>query len=64
MHFTIDYRRKGTKQWNPWRFCGAAKVATWKDEKKAYAYCARLEASNPDFEYRVTGWIEAFSIPR
>jgi len=64
MHFTIEYRRKGEKEWNQWSFCRAAKVATWKSEERANAYCARLAKANPDFEYRVMGWVEVFSIPR
>ncbi len=63
MHFIIQYRRKDSKTWTDWRFCSAARVATWKNEAKANAYCERLKARNPDCQFRVVGWLEAFSIP-
>ena len=63
MRFTIQYRRKDSETWTDWRFCSAARVATWKSEAKANAYCERLKVRNPDCQFRVVGWLEAFSIP-
>ena len=63
MHYTISYRRNGTEDWHDWRFCKGARVATWRSYEKAEAYCRRLQAKNPDFQFRTTGWLEAFSIP-
>lgn len=62
--YTIQFRRKGELNWSDWRFCRAAKVASWKSEPKANAYCDRLSAANLGHEFRAVAWLDCFSISR
>jgi hypothetical protein len=59
--YTIQFQTKDGR-WHDWKFCAAAKVASWKTESGAEKYVERLRKANPDKRYRVVFWPDIFVI--